>query len=827
MQKLLYLLVLSLLQISTPALSQQISMMEKYEVKLSPAGRPHSLMYITNADQQAKGGTPEEKALNYIKGTWAKSGHQNSIGESLKHVKTRNMKSGDIVRYRQWFKGLKVGMCEFTVKINKRGKISSVVNTTIPIPPGFDTAPQITEAQALASVCGHFGIRPVSVKQHPVLAILPVGTEPKLVYSVKVATRRLGGWQAFVDAKNGELLMATRMSSGATGTGSVFDPNPTTSAKKQYGAPNFEDNGDNTNASLDNQRMEVELKDITFENGNYFLIGPYAQIVDVDAGFPEEEGLYEQTSDDFTNLTRADRAFEAVNCYYHLDKYLRYVNEDMGVNAMPNYPGGLRFDPHSNSVSDFYAAFDFLDPSNVQVHYSDGKEEGDVDTGEDAFIIVHEAGHAVHYWLTGGNYSNFEGVGEAIADYWGQSMTKGCDLTGVWEEWESEYHQTFHWGGMPSIEDFQRTTDYSPNNYAPHPQSQGNAPHIYSQHLSTALMRIYSDLGKEKTDRIVLEAMPLMVGSDGTPQNPNGERQIDAARYIYQAAIDMGYTNNELCIIYNHLNDVVKIGVYSPVTPPPTGGSLDVYMKDGTCDTGAEPNTVTQFMFHSPDIWVRHEQDGKLEHQNPEYKTSGNNYVYVRIRSRGCVNTGDVQLRLYWSKASTGLAWPIAWTTANVPGPNGMVPAGREITASGPETISLGSAVEAGGELIVSIPWQVSNPADYYSGNHHFCLLARLEAVNDPISFLETSGTSGNARNNNNITAKNVSIYDNDPNNAVQGPISVFVGCESGLTDSRVVVESARHPLGKTIFDYGKVYLELMGNLATEWAGKGYPGSSY
>jgi hypothetical protein len=105
----------------------------------------------------------------------------------------------------------------------------------------------------------------------------------------------------------------------------------------------------------------------------------------------------------------------------------------------------------------------------------------------------------------------------------------------------------------------------------------------------------------------------------------------------------------------------------------------DLYMKDTPADTGVEPNPDSGPMYVSEDIWIKRDPISGYQpvpfmadpawltaaaplHQNPEYrdpKGSRPNYVYVRIRNRGSTaSTGTERLRVYWAKASTGLAWP-------------------------------------------------------------------------------------------------------------------------------------------------------------------------
>ena len=109
----------------------------------------------------------------------------------------------------------------------------------------------------------------------------------------------------------------------------------------------------------------------------------------------------------------------------------------------------------------------------------------------------------------------------------------------------------------------------------------------------------------------------------------------------------------------------------------------DLYSRDTPADSGAEPNPDAGPMWVSEDIWVRNSPDPNYRpvpftaasppwtpaaHQSPEYRDPRfgvPNYVYIRVRNRGtATSSGTDQLRLYWAKASTGLAWPASWVDA-------------------------------------------------------------------------------------------------------------------------------------------------------------------
>ncbi|WP_108804426.1 S8 family peptidase [Aquimarina sp. Aq107] len=178
----------------------------------------------------------------------------------------------------------------------------------------------------------------------------------------------------------------------------------------------------------------------------------------------------------------------------------------------------------------------------------------------------------------------------------------------------------------------------------------------------------------------------------------------------------------------------------------------DIYIRDTTLDDGTEPSSGTMYL--SPDIWVRNDDDGVLTHENPEYKLLSPNWVYVRINRKNCSNIDDGVLKLYFSKASTGLSWPLHWDNYYQ-----MVSGSSVLHGDFIGDVPIPTSPDD--EIIVKIPWYPPNPADFINDVHHFCLLARIESATDPIG-VEGTSVWNNTRNNNNIAWKNVSVYDID-----------------------------------------------------------------
>ena len=262
------------------------------------------------------------------------------------------------------------------------------------------------------------------------------------------------------------------------------------------------------------------------------------------------------------------------------------------------------------------------------------------------------------------------------------------------------------------------------------------------------------------------------------------------------------------------------VDAYAAVQMAQSMGSatLDLMVKDGLDDIGNQPNNITQYMWASTDIWIRNQPDGtiNLDHQNPEYSPTVPNYAYVRIKNKSCVtSTGNEQLKFYWAKAGTSLEWPASWNGQNyfpspLPSPLPNIKLGNQV---GTVTIPV---LQAGQETILQLPFMVPNPADYsFAGSDqwHFCLLARIEAVNDP--SIETNNLYTNVQNNNNIAWKNVTIVDLVANRT-NGVVAVGNPFDEPRTFFLELVKEDLET-GKPIYDEAEVTLKMDETLFNAW----------
>lgn len=181
---------------------------------------------------------------------------------------------------------------------------------------------------------------------------------------------------------------------------------------------------------------------------------------------------------------------------------------------------------------------------------------------------------------------------------------------------------------------------------------------------------------------------------------------------------------------------------------------LDLFIKDSPEDYGVEPNTTTENMWVSEDIWIRNSDDDGLTHQNPVYKPAGTpNYINVRVINRSCYSAtnGSETLTINWAKAGTALDYPDYW--------NGTVLDGDGDALGGELPPVAIPSIAENDETIVKIPWVVPNPDDYEGDDRwHFCLLATILGNQDGLTMDVTHNPNIMVRANNNQAWKNITV---------------------------------------------------------------------
>jgi hypothetical protein len=203
------------------------------------------------------------------------------------------------------------------------------------------------------------------------------------------------------------------------------------------------------------------------------------------------------------------------------------VNEQLGLLIRPyQYAGGVQFDPQGLDGAD-------------NSHYNSGTGqlaygEGCVDDDEDADVVLHELGHGLHDWVTDGGLSNeIDGLSEGFGDYWAVSYSRALNQ---WQPGEPQNDWVYSWDGHNECWSG-RTVAYG----LPWPLGL-QEQHTSGQIWSTCLMKVYDQIGREKTDAASLVGLAM---TDVLAT------QVDAANAVYQASQDLGYSASEQQIIHD------------------------------------------------------------------------------------------------------------------------------------------------------------------------------------------------------------------------------------------------------------------------------------
>lgn len=491
----------------------------------------------------------EASAQKWLKENSRSLGVQNFSKLKLNFVKQGN--SGETLRYQQMMGNVPVFQSELVIHFNKKGDVTYTSSESfktnlkeINTDPSFPAAEALKKAHIASKTSGE-----ITFEDNKLFVYFTDSGDTKLVYRVLTNSHdHSGSWETMIDAQNGEIISMKDIAQYhhsdkenprkrkhnkekeakkgvlATGSAYIYEPDPLSKMQVAYGGQ-YVDGSDATNASLDAVRTLVTIPELELTAGVYKLKGTFVELQNVEA---PNTGLFTQTSSQFL-FNRNDQGFEAANAYWHLDNNLRYINNTLGIVCKPSLYGGvLRFDPHGlNGADNSY----YLPASQTLVF-----GEGGVDDAEDADVIIHELGHGVHDWLTNGNASQTQGLGEGSGDYWAQSYSRSLNQ---WSSTAPAYHWMFSWDGHNPFWNG-RVTNYT----ATYPGGIVGVIHTDGQIWATALMKIYAQIGKEKTDRAFLEGLAM------TSSNTN---QQNAAIAVRQAAIDMlgqfGFTCGDITAI--------------------------------------------------------------------------------------------------------------------------------------------------------------------------------------------------------------------------------------------------------------------------------------
>jgi hypothetical protein len=297
-------------------------------------------------------------------------------------------------------------------------------------------------------------------------------------------------------------------SGGSTGAASVFVSNPVQS----LGDESLTDQKDADSAVPAAAYHSVVLTNL---DGSGYLRGTYANVT-------SETGNPAYSATNTFNYTRHQDEFEQVMAYYWITEAQKYVHS-LGFGetrrGIDNVSQPVRIDQWGADNS-----FTTDHPTN-EIRYG----KGGVDDAEDAEVILHEYGHALHQ---GQNFSfaseQAGAISEGFADYWAVTVTDVVSKKlGVPEKEPlpcvADWDSTSYTSGVPHC---LRRIDENLH----YPADLDGEVHDDGEIWSRALWDIRQSLGNVKADTLILQGS---MDFPGTTMPDLANRTVAAAQQLY------------------------------------------------------------------------------------------------------------------------------------------------------------------------------------------------------------------------------------------------------------------------------------------------------
>jgi hypothetical protein len=293
-----------------------------------------------------------------------------------------------------------------------------------------------------------------------------------------------------------------------TGTASVFVPNPVQSS----GDESLTDQKDSDAAVPATAYYGVKLTNL---DGSGYLRGDWANVV-------SETGNPAYSPTNTFVYTRHQDEFEQVMAYYWITESQKYI-QSLGFGSTRPPVNKESQDVRINQ----YGQDNSFETDHPKDEIRYGK--GGVDDAEDAEVILHEYGHAIHDG-SGFSFASEEdgAISEGFGDYWAIDMGDiVARRLGVPEKTPlacvMDWDATFYTSTVPHC---LRRVDENLR----YPDDLDGEVHDDGQIWSHALYDIRQSLGHIRADTIILQGQ---IDFAGTTMPQLATRTVDAARSIY------------------------------------------------------------------------------------------------------------------------------------------------------------------------------------------------------------------------------------------------------------------------------------------------------
>jgi hypothetical protein len=300
-------------------------------------------------------------------------------------------------------------------------------------------------------------------------------------------------------------------SGSSTGIGSVFVSNPVQS----LGDETLTDQKDSDAAVPASAYYNVKLTNL---DGSGFLSGDYATVI-------SETGNPAYSPTNTFKYTRSQDEFEQTMAYYWITEAQKYIHS-LGFGESRR---GINNRPQPVRINQWGADNSFAtDHPKNELRFG----KGGVDDAEDAEVILHEYGHAIHFSQNFSFASEEAGaISEGFGDYWAVTV---ADVVG-------------RSLGVANMEPLPCVADWDATSYTtkvPHclrrvdldlhyPTDLNGEVHHDGQIWSRALWDIRQSIGNVKADTVILQGS---FDFPGTTMTALATSTVSAAQSIYGTA---------------------------------------------------------------------------------------------------------------------------------------------------------------------------------------------------------------------------------------------------------------------------------------------------
>lgn len=589
-------------------------------------------------------GDPVSAAWQFLQEHSYLLGTSEDLEQVLSLVTVRHSAGAEHVWFQQRYREVPVFSGEVRVHLQKgSGRVLMLSNRFYPDVQLPSTQPAISAPQALSILKREIGFsgEPFDETEHE-LVILPLEDRYALAWRVELpASKPFGVWEGFVDARSGRMLAirnkvwesASKIGGNRVqrvdGTGKIFNPNPVVTLQDVT----LRDMNDSDLAVPDSAYWLVPLQDITFDPADslFHLSGPRVNIVDreapanVPATSPNGEFLF----------TRHPDEFEDVMCYFHIDSAYSYIQNTLGHTLTGTILDALDVDSNGFNGDD---NSHFVGSANPYIAFG----HGGVDDAEDAEIILHEYGHAVHFAIVGGIGNTIENgsFSEGFGDMLGYAVFMANGASGGFNDrFVGDWDATSYNPGPPPF--LRRVDGQGFPQGQPFTPSRCNEVHDCGEFFSAATWEMTQRFGAQTMLQVVIGSLYFQTPSDNYSD-------ISVAIVMADLSLNGG----------THVNDIIQSldqwGLLDPNSLLPS--MMHQPLHDTEDPTGPYPVTVEIVPNFAPliadSILLHYSTDTTFSTVVPMLPTGQPNQYQADIPSQG----GNVHIQYYISvQDSSGL----------------------------------------------------------------------------------------------------------------------------------------------------------------------------